>query len=45
MEKLLTLMRRTPWSSPVAEFATTFKDVYGVELAEFERGIVREAGR
>ncbi len=42
MEKLLMLMRGTPWETPVSEFPSRFREVYGVGLDEFERSLESE---
>lgn len=44
IEQLLELMRMTPWKSSVADFSKNFKEVYGIELTEFEHKILKEIG-
>jgi hypothetical protein len=39
IEKLLRLMSMTPWQSSADDFAKNFREVYGVELTEFEQSI------
>jgi len=40
VEKLLSLMKGTPWSSTVDEFSTNFEKIYGITLQEFENSII-----
>lgn len=42
IDKLLILMRMTPWESSVDDFSNNFKEVYGIELKEFEHNIRKE---
>jgi hypothetical protein len=42
VEKLLRLMRMTPWDGSADEFREAFGEVYGVDLADFERSIVQD---
>jgi hypothetical protein len=42
VEQLLVLIRRTPWKSSVADFSDNFKEVYRIELTEFEHNILKE---
>lgn|GEM_PF-2924352 len=42
LEKLLVFMGETPWSRDRDDFVHNFKAVYGVELGEFERRIVKK---
>jgi hypothetical protein len=39
IEKLLRLMSMTPWQSSADDFAKSFREVYGVELIEFEQSL------
>jgi hypothetical protein len=42
VERLLRLMRMTPWDGSADDFAEAFGEVYGMDLVEFERTIRQE---
>jgi hypothetical protein len=42
VEKLLRLMRMTPWDGSADDFAEAFGEIYGMDLVEFERSIVQD---